>query len=746
MKLQEEHNIYINEAFNKMKSKEDFLTLLNYSKTLVYGESVNPFELKNLNYHSNPKANKKRYIQFTVKKRKPGEVRIIHSPTKGLKAIQKCLNLIFQTIYTVSPAATGFVPGKSIVDNAKKHTDSLYVYNIDLKDFFPSIEAGRIWGRLQHPPFNLNEKSGRKELANIITWLCCHEMEVERLNENLEWKKVNRSVLPQGAPTSPTLTNIICQQLDFYLFAVAKRFGLKYSRYADDITFSSMHNVFQKDSDFLKELRRVIAEQHFHIKESKTRLQKEGYRQEVTGLLVNKKANVQKRYVKELRMWLYFWEQYGYAKVSAYFLPKYKVDKGHVKKGQPNLENVIAGKLEYLKMVKGEGNEMYLQLKGRLSNLINENNIISKVVIPLKNNDSSIENTHRTIEQTDEKFSDKLRINIDFLNSIKGQIKLKRKIIIEKGENLPIEEFIENNEKEEKIIDLLRHRPKDVTSFLICFRKSEGIKFLTHEFDKPNSVFKKDEILSIAKKEYEDIRKLYLIPQALSYRIFWFGFQEGSKSFRFLGNAHKLNWHSKELAEWINSNPGKHPAAEDSPFRSSMIIPFRKSYEIKSPELEELIVKKLSEKGMYTKFDLGIKNERLINLDKANFYTDVDALDRGLGYLFNSINQRIENSNQLKIEFSRVSDAEGRKRIIKIVHIDSVCNKPLDKNELFQGDLLEAEKALFGICDWSIISKSPDDSVNVLNILFDISSSKVPKEKIDDSLIEGFTNVLTFYS
>jgi hypothetical protein len=79
-------------------------------------------------------------------------------------------------------------------------------------------------------------------------------MQVDRKNAVGEWEKVTRNVLPQGAPTSPVLTNIVCQKLDFLLTGVAKRFGLKYSRYADDITFSSMHNVYQPDSDFLKEL------------------------------------------------------------------------------------------------------------------------------------------------------------------------------------------------------------------------------------------------------------------------------------------------------------------------------------------------------------------------------------------------------------------------------------------------------------------------------------------------------------
>ena len=154
---------------------------------------------------------------------------------------------------------------------------------------------------------------------------------------------------------------------------VAKRFGLKYSRYADDITFSSMHNVYQPDSKFLKELHRIIAEQNFHIKESKTRLQKDGYRKEVTGLLVNEKANVQQRYIKQLRMWLYYWERYGYERASGFFLQQYIADKGHVKNGKPDMANVISGKLDYLKMVKGEDNELYQKLLTRFD-LLTENN------------------------------------------------------------------------------------------------------------------------------------------------------------------------------------------------------------------------------------------------------------------------------------------------------------------------------------------------------------------------------------
>jgi hypothetical protein len=458
---------------------------MNEVKPLIYGEKTVPFQLKQLTWYSNPKLAKKRYTEFKVKK-KSGADRTIHAPVKGLKAIQKTLSFILQCVYEPHKAATGFVRGKSIVDNAKEHVGSKYVYNIDLKDFFPSIDQARLWRCLQLTPFNLNDKNfiveeeiisevisfddilkeysptqariinntsgdyfhliytiegkekyisikienaitlnglliedkvkeiisdyvvycyktdggnfmklqhknnfrmptrtilhSRLKIANILASLCCTEMEVERKDKLTgEWIFEKRNVLPQGAPTSPVLTNVICQRLDFLLTAVANRFGLKYSRYADDITFSSMHNVYQSESDFIKELHRIIAEQGFHIKESKTRLQKEGYRKEVTGLLVNNKVNVQKRYIKQLRMWLYYWETYGYERAQIYFVQHYIAEKGNSVKGKPDMINVIDGKLNYLKMVKGEENPIWLNLKGRLNKLKLNKGKISRV-------------------------------------------------------------------------------------------------------------------------------------------------------------------------------------------------------------------------------------------------------------------------------------------------------------------------------------------------------------------------------
>ena len=411
MILTPEFKFQVQTAFKEMQSKSDFLELLNIAKQMMYGDKTVPFSEKQLNYfitkdsqviksrvdfridlskfepfiEENVVIEKKNinrkdcYVPFIIKK-KSGQDRTIHAPVKGLKEFQKALNIILQCLHEPHTAATGFVIGKSIVDNAKKHIGQTYVYNIDLKDFFPSVDRSRVWGRLLVAPFNLGTTVERKNIANFIATLCCTPMEVERFKEG-NWIKVITSVLPQGAPTSPTLTNIICEKLDKRLSGVAKRFGLNYSRYADDITFSSKHNtyevsptkvekIFVSGSTFDCEVRKIITEQNFHIKETKVRLQKRGYRQEVTGLVVNDKINVTRRYIKQLRQWLYLWERYGYDKSYAIFLNIYLADKGHVKSEQPNMAMVIEGKLLYLKMVKGADDGTYLKLKKRFDLLL----------------------------------------------------------------------------------------------------------------------------------------------------------------------------------------------------------------------------------------------------------------------------------------------------------------------------------------------------------------------------------------
>ena len=306
-----------------------------------------------LKHFSSDSIAPKRFRTFKIRK-KSGGFREIKAPCRQLDIILSCINIMLKAIYTPSDTAMGFTSGRSVLSNAQVHVGHNYVFNMDLKDFFPSIPQARLWKRLQLPPFNFP-----KEIANILAGLCCSYDETVKSN-----------VLPQGSPASPLLTNAICDKLDRRMKGVAKRFGLHYSRYADDMTFSSMHNVYQEGSKFRIEIERIISEQGFRMNDSKTRLQKTGTRQEVTGLTVNAFANVSRKYISDLRWILSVWEKEGYAKAYALFYPKYKYEKGYIKKGEPVMENVIGGKrLNYLKMVRGANNLAYQKLAARFATL-----------------------------------------------------------------------------------------------------------------------------------------------------------------------------------------------------------------------------------------------------------------------------------------------------------------------------------------------------------------------------------------
>ncbi len=349
--------------FAEMQDMNDLLSILNSIVVIVFGEKGNPISLRQLNYFSISKYKHNHFSIHEIPKKSAG-MRTIHVPINSLKNILKCVNYLFQTLHKPHQSATGFVRGKSIVDNAKLHINKGYVYNLDLKDFFPSINRERIWGRLLHPPFNLGNSKERIQIANRISFLCS----VPILDSN--GKATSSFILPQGAPTSPTITNFIAEKLDRKLYTLSKRNHVTYSRYADDITFSSNKDLFTKNGEFLKRVINTIENQNFEINNSKVRKQQNGYRQIVTGLVVNEKVNVTRQYIKRIRQWLYLWETYGYSKASEIFSRDYSKSKVIVEDKDINMSKILYHKIEYLKMVKGIDNSTYIKLKARYENII----------------------------------------------------------------------------------------------------------------------------------------------------------------------------------------------------------------------------------------------------------------------------------------------------------------------------------------------------------------------------------------
>lgn len=363
----------ITQIASHMSTREDLLALLNRIKQDEIRElgfdtdKFYPFTMKHLLYYCNPNHVFHRYHQFKIKKKSGGFRQITAPRNQSFMMLLQTVNEILKAMYSPSDYAMGFTEERSVVTNASVHKGQNYVFNIDLKDFFPSVEQRRVLKRFGAKPFNFNP-----EIALLLSGLCSMRVKREQADETQthDLDKEFVYVLPQGAPTSPIITNMICDTLDRRLAGLARRFGLRYSRYADDITFSSMHYVYAEKGEFRKELARIIGSQGFTINDTKTRLQKRGSRQEVTGIIVSDKLNVTKKYVREIRSLLYIWEKYGYSATMAKFLPKYKAEKGHVKKGNPDLTNVLDGKLMYLKMVKGESDFVYARLFEKFQQLV----------------------------------------------------------------------------------------------------------------------------------------------------------------------------------------------------------------------------------------------------------------------------------------------------------------------------------------------------------------------------------------
>ncbi|XWW47040.1 RNA-directed DNA polymerase [Fibrella sp. USSR17] len=350
----------IRQQFATMQTKEELLSLLNLAKSMLFDKGdEKPIQLKSLTWYANTSLHVVRYKPFSIPKKRGGE-RTIFAPVGPLKTIQRCLNLVLQCMFNPHKAATGFVPGKSIVDNARPHVGKHYVYNLDLKDFFPSVHFHRVKACLQLPPFNL--VGPREPLAFLMANLCC-----VRDKDEPSW-----AFLPQGAPTSPILTNVICQQLDRRLTGLAKRFGATYTRYADDLTFSSFTNVYQAESEFSHELIRIITDQRFVINQTKTRLQRPGYRQAVTGLVVNERVNVPRQYWREVRALLHNWESLGYDEANIRFRKQYDPIKVKHGKETPALANVLSGKLLFMKMVRGANDALYQQYARQFDAFMNQ--------------------------------------------------------------------------------------------------------------------------------------------------------------------------------------------------------------------------------------------------------------------------------------------------------------------------------------------------------------------------------------
>lgn len=343
-------------GFLRLKSPDELVKLLKISAKYLHQIVENP-----------------QYRTFYIPK-KSGNYRLISAPEIKLKNIQHNINKYLQKVYAVlNPGNVyGFVknfsyhkadPNRintqvskrySIIENAKLHINKNTVLNLDIKDFFSSISIGSVRKVFASAPFYFNSNLSTC-LSLLLTW--------------------NKS-LPAGSPSSPVLSNLFCFKLDKEFLEFAKKQQLTYSRYADDITFSGESAIC--DGQILA-VRIILANYGFVLNEKKIRIQNKSERQEVTGIIVNNKLNVDRRFIRWLRAVFYDIEKRGYRLAAGKYFATVRKKSTTARKRIFNTESChseemyyqkffqsLDGKIEFIGNVRGREDLIFQKFKTKL--------------------------------------------------------------------------------------------------------------------------------------------------------------------------------------------------------------------------------------------------------------------------------------------------------------------------------------------------------------------------------------------
>ncbi|WP_373509557.1 reverse transcriptase domain-containing protein [Thiocapsa sp.] len=294
-----------------------------------------------INHYLYPKP--RGYRVFKIPKKGGGE-RVIVAPSGPVSVWQRQLADLLRDAYRARSSVHGFCLDRSVATNASCHLAMRWVLNLDLKDFFGTIHFGRVKGFFCSHPFEIPNGA-----AAVLAQMCCYD-----------------GKLAQGSPSAPIISNWVCRGLDRALSSLARNYRCTYTRYADDITFSSNRRVMgsgivaghdHSSVTLGSELREIIGDHGFVVNDAKVYLRGKTDRQEVTGLVVNKKRNVRRTYLREIRAALHNWEKEGYVSANADFQSKYD-RRYRLSANSPSLAAFLRGRIEFAHQVRGHGDSI----------------------------------------------------------------------------------------------------------------------------------------------------------------------------------------------------------------------------------------------------------------------------------------------------------------------------------------------------------------------------------------------------
>ena len=706
--------IILKDKFLKIKDINDLANLLN---EITFGNLPHKklkITTKHLRYFLY--KSKSSYTTYSIPKKRKGQSRIVKAPTKGLKVILRKINYCLQLTFTPRSAAHGFIPLKSIVTNARQHVGKKYIFNIDLENFFPSIQFGRVRAVFKLAPFNFSN-----DVSTLLANLCCHN-----------------GYLPQGAPTSPIISNIVSQRLDSKLVKLAIKFKSRYSRYADDITFSSSKNPFKKKK-FLDSVNQIILDEGFKINNKKTRLLSWRDRQIVTGLVVNEKLNVQKKYIRSIRLFLNAWEKHSEEYAESIFKVDY-IKKGNAKKYEgkvPKMRNVLHGKLQFLKMVKGENDDVYKNLLKKYDQLIlGKDELKENIDDQIQDLEKEIRSLFRKFNSSSKYQKDTILINInDKLFELKNLVGEKnnlflilRKELFQKAGTLSNSNILKNNLnkfnqpfsnfpyskkiRETSITHI--HNPLYTPFFLEKFQdKNSGFRNIVHSNN--NKIFLAE--LRKARKElFEDKNKK--IQRDLYFYIFDF--------LKYLIKEEERTGQNLTSSDAFN----KHKDA---------ITSFKRIYRfggsLEETNLKEsiyLIIEKIN--GFQQKFwRVEFPDDSEFNIETL---TNTVEILNGIEIILRNFKDKSNGKGIIRFRIRK----KCNRTILEIIDVGSICKKEFDKL-IHGGNNGILKDTLNSLCDISILTEYEKEFYEI-----PLLSYNNKKLKTFETNIEGFTYQLIFYN
>ncbi|WP_224248704.1 reverse transcriptase family protein [Hyalangium gracile] len=264
------------------------------------------------------------YVEFEIAKRSGG-VRRISAPRARLKQVQRTILEQILSHMPTHEAAHGFVKGRSTVSNAAPHTGATVVVRVDLEDFFPTVHYRRVKGLFQSHGYG-------DEVASTLAGLTTHRPKLA--DGTVVWP----GALPQGAPTSPAIANLVCRRMDARLTALAKKYGATYTRYADDLSFSFQAPP-EKMGRFMWWVNAILQQEGFAENNPKRRVMRRAHRQRVTGLTVNQQVSIPREDRRRFKAILANCRKHGVASQA---------------RGRKDFESWLRGYAAYVRMVHPE--------------------------------------------------------------------------------------------------------------------------------------------------------------------------------------------------------------------------------------------------------------------------------------------------------------------------------------------------------------------------------------------------------